>query len=179
MDDEEEEDMSQPTSQLWGASFGVKHDDRASQIAAGQAFAAFTAALFASHSRYSNRVNMLACVLQRQLRLPFYGYAGLQPHFPVQFEHMEDRGEIEVEQEEEEEEDDGRVEDNDRVVERLEQLRIEQIGRKLRAIGDSFQSEIAAGIARQPVWLRIMMALFGVARERRPRTRRRMIGAHR
>uniref|UniRef100_A0A3B4UNJ0 Bcl-2-modifying factor-like n=1 Tax=Seriola dumerili TaxID=41447 RepID=A0A3B4UNJ0_SERDU len=43
--DDEEEDMSQPISHLWGTSFrDVKYEDRATPIAAGQALTAVTAA---------------------------------------------------------------------------------------------------------------------------------------
>lgn len=75
------------------------------------------------------------------------GNAGLRPHFPAQFEHMEDRGEIaqEEEGEEEVEEEGGRGHEDDRLAEGpAEQagMSVEvQIGRKLREIGDKFQQD--------------------------------------
>lgn len=72
--DDEEEDMSQPISQLWGTPFrGVRHEDRVAQIAAGQALAAVTAAMSTSQSHSNNSVNALPCSLQRQPCLPFHG----------------------------------------------------------------------------------------------------------
>ncbi|XP_039873789.1 bcl-2-modifying factor-like isoform X3 [Simochromis diagramma] len=162
--DDEEEDMSQPISQLWGTPFrGVKHEDRVAQIAAGQALAAVTAAMSTSQSHSNNSVNTLPCSLQRQPCLPFHGYAGLRLHFPVHFEPMEDRGDIEEEEEEEED----RGEDIDSVAERPEELSVEvQVGRKLREIGDKFQQDHVELFMRhhrqnRPFWMRLTMALFG------------------
>lgn len=71
------------------------------------------------------------------------GNAGLRPHFPAQFEHMEDQGEIDQEEEGEEEGDRGQ--EDDRLAEGpAEQagMSVEvQIGRKLREIGDKFQQD--------------------------------------
>lgn len=160
--DDEEEDMSQPISQLWGSPFvGVKYEDRATQIAAGQAFAAVTAAMSTSQSHGNNSVNTLPCSLQRQPCIPFHGFAGVRLHFPSHFEPMEDRGDIE------EEEDEDRGEDNDRVAERREELSVEvQIGRKLREIGDKFQQDHVELFMRHqrqnlPFWMRLTMTLFG------------------
>ncbi|XP_039455310.1 uncharacterized protein LOC120433297 isoform X1 [Oreochromis aureus] len=161
--DDEEEDMSQPISQLWGTPFrGVRHEDRVAQIAAGQALAAVTAAMSTSQSHSNNSVNALPCSLQRQPCLPFHGYARLRLHFPVHFEPMEDRGDIEEEEEEED-----RGEDIDSVAERPEELSVEvQIGRKLREIGDKFQQDHVELFMRHhrqnlPFWMRLTMALFG------------------
>ncbi|KAG7242963.1 hypothetical protein INR49_017654 [Caranx melampygus] len=144
--DDEEEDMSQPISHLWGTSFrDVKYEDRATPIAAGQALAAVTAAVPTSQSHNNNSisVNTLPCSLHWQPRIPFHGNAGLRSHFPAQFEPMEDRGERQIEEEEEEEE--GRGEEDDRMAERpVEQAGVSveaQIGRKLREIGDKFQQD--------------------------------------
>uniref|UniRef100_A0A672GN88 Uncharacterized protein n=1 Tax=Salarias fasciatus TaxID=181472 RepID=A0A672GN88_SALFA len=57
--DDEEEDMSRPISQLWGTSFReVKYEERAAQIAAGQA------------------IDALPCSFHRQPRVPFHGEDG-------------------------------------------------------------------------------------------------------
>ncbi|KAG7508521.1 bcl-2-modifying factor-like [Solea senegalensis] len=168
--DDEEEDMSQPISQLWGTSFGdIKYEDRASSIAAGQAFAAVTAAVPTSQSHNNNSIgiNALPCSLHLQPRIPFHGSAGLRPHFPAHFEPMEDRGERQNEEDEEEE---GRGEEDGRMAERVEEqagMSIEvQIGRKLREIGDKFQQDHVELLMRhqrqnQPVWMRLTMALLG------------------
>uniref|UniRef100_A0A671V631 Uncharacterized protein n=1 Tax=Sparus aurata TaxID=8175 RepID=A0A671V631_SPAAU len=142
--DDEEEDMSRPISQLWGTPFrDVKYEDRATQIAAGQALAAVTAAVSTSQSHNNNSIgiNTLPCSLLRQPRIPFHGNAGLRSHFPAQFEPMEDRGERQIEEEEEED----RGEEDDRMAEGpAEQAGVSveaQIGRKLREIGDKFQQD--------------------------------------
>lgn len=165
--DDEEEDMSRPISQLWGTPFrDVKYEDRATQIAAGQALVAVTAAVPASQSHNNNSIgiNTLPCSLHRQPRIPFHGNAGLRSHFPAQFEPMEDRGERQIEEEEEEEEED------DRMAERPEEqagVSVEaQIGRKLREIGDKFQQDHVELFLRHqrqnlPAWMRLTMALFG------------------
>lgn len=78
--DDEEEDMSRPISQLWGTPFrDVKYEDRATQIAAGQALAAVTAAVPTSQSHNNNNsigINTLPCTLYRQPRIPFHGKEG-------------------------------------------------------------------------------------------------------
>ncbi|TNN82627.1 hypothetical protein EYF80_007145 [Liparis tanakae] len=146
--DDEEEDMSRPISQLWGTPFrDVKYEERATQIAAGQALAAVTAAAPTPQSHNNNNnsvgVHTLPCSLHRRPRIPFYGNAGLRSHFPAQFEPMEDRGERQTGEEEEE----GRGEEDDRMAERPEEeeeagVSVEaQIGRKLREIGDKFQQD--------------------------------------
>ncbi|XP_039980349.1 BCL2 modifying factor 2 [Xiphias gladius] len=167
--DDEEEDMSQPISQLWGTSFrDVKYEDRATPIAAGQALAAVTAAVPTSQSHNNNSIsiNTLPCSLHWQPRIPFHGNAGLRSHFPAQFEPMEDRGERQIEEEEEE----GREEEDDRMAERPEEqagVSVEaQIGRKLREIGDKFQQDHVELFMRHqrqnlPIWMRLTMALFG------------------
>lgn len=79
--DDEEEDMSQSISQLWGTTFrDVKYEDRASPIAAGQAFAAVTAAMPTSQSRNNNSIsiNVLPCSLHWQPRLPLHGEKGMR-----------------------------------------------------------------------------------------------------
>ncbi|TKS76077.1 hypothetical protein D9C73_009762 [Collichthys lucidus] len=143
--DDEEEDMSRPISQLWGTPFrDVKYEDRTTQIAAGQALAAVTAAVPTSQSHNNNSIaiNTMPCSLFRQPRIPFHGNAGLRSHFPAQFEPMEDRGEGQIEEEEEEE---GRGEEGDGMAEEPEEqagVSVEaQIGRKLREIGDKFQQD--------------------------------------
>ncbi|XP_056219280.1 BCL2 modifying factor 2 isoform X1 [Seriola aureovittata] len=167
--DDEEEDMSQPISHLWGTSFrDVKYEDRATPIAAGQALTAVTAAVPTSQSHNNNSisVNTLPCSLHWQPRIPFHGNAGLRSHFPAQFEPMEDRGERQIEEEEEE----GRGEEDDRMAERPEEqagVSVEaQIGRKLREIGDKFQQDHVELFMRHqrqnlPAWMRLTMALFG------------------
>ncbi|XP_029966061.1 uncharacterized protein LOC115401847 [Salarias fasciatus] len=180
--DDEEEDMSRPISQLWGTSFReVKYEERAAQIAAGQALAAVTAAVSSPRSHNNNSIDALPCSFHRQPRVPFHGNAGLRSHFPAQFEPMEDRGERQVEDEEEEEEEEeqrqqqqqqqGRGEENDRMAaERPEEqagLSVEaQIGRKLREIGDKFhQDHVELFLRHQrqnlPIWMRLTNALFG------------------
>nr|XP_046229352.1 bcl-2-modifying factor-like isoform X2 [Scatophagus argus] len=169
--DDEEEDMSQPISQLWGTPFrDVKYEDRPTQIATGQALAAVTAAVPTSQSHNNNNsigISTLPCSLYRQLRIPFHGNAGLRSHFPAQFEPMEDRGERQNEEEEEEE---GRGEEDDRMAEGPGQqagVSVEaQIGRKLREIGDKFQQDHVELFMRHqrqnlPAWMRLTMALFG------------------
>lgn len=77
--DDEEEDMSRPISQLWGTPlWDNKYEDRATQIAAGQALAAVTATvpMSQSHNNNSIGVNILPCVLYRQPRIPFQGNVG-------------------------------------------------------------------------------------------------------
>ena len=74
--DDEEEDMSRPISQLWGTPFrDVKYEDRATQIAAGQALVAVTAAVPSSQSHNNNSIGIdtLPCSLHRQPRVPFLG----------------------------------------------------------------------------------------------------------
>ncbi|XP_027140136.1 BCL2 modifying factor 2 isoform X1 [Larimichthys crocea] len=168
--DDEEEDMSRPISQLWGTPFrDVKYEDRTTQIAAGQALAAVTAAVPTSQSHNNNSIaiNTLPCSLFRQPRIPFHGNAGLRSHFPAQFEPMEDRGERQIEEEEEEE---GRGEEGDGMAEEPEEqagVSVEaQIGRKLREIGDKFQQDHVELFMRHqrqnlPAWMRLTMAVFG------------------
>lgn len=68
-------------------------------------------------------------------------------HFPVHFEPMEDRGDIEEEEEED------RGEDIDSVAERPEELSVEvQVGRKLREIGDKFQQDHVELVSLAPEW---------------------------
>ena len=77
--DDEEEDMSQPILQLWGASFReVKYEDRATPFAAGQALAAVTAAVPPSQSHNNNgiSINTLPCSLHWQPRIPVHGKKG-------------------------------------------------------------------------------------------------------
>ncbi|XP_054474449.1 BCL2 modifying factor 2 [Anoplopoma fimbria] len=168
--DDEEEDMSRPISQLWGTPFrDGKYEDRATQIATGQALAAVTAAVPTSQNHNNNSIigiNTMPCSLRRQPRIPFYGNAGLRSHFPAQFEPMEDRGESQIEEEEEE----GGGEEDDRMAERPEEqagVSVEaQIGRKLREIGDKFQQDHVELFMRHqrqnlPAWMRLTMALFG------------------
>ncbi|XP_042359518.1 bcl-2-modifying factor-like [Plectropomus leopardus] len=174
--DDEEEDMSRPISQLWGTPFrDVKYEDRTTQIAAGQALVAVTAAVPApqSHNNNSIGINTLPCSLHQQPRIPFHGNAGLRLHFPAQFEPMEDRGERQIEEEEEE----GRGEEDDRMAERPEEqagVSVEaQIGRKLREIGDKFQQDHVELFMRHqrqnlPAWMRLTMALFGFLFPREP-----------
>lgn len=167
--DDEEEDMSRPISQLWGTPFrDVKYEDPATQITAGQALAAVTAAVSTSQSHNNNSIGIdaLPCSLHRQPHLPFHGNAGLRSHFPAQFEPMEDRGERQIEEEEEEdrgEEDDGMAEGHEGQAGVSAEA---QIGRKLREIGDKFhQDHIELFMRHQrqnlPVWMRLTMALFG------------------
>ncbi|XP_074471128.1 BCL2 modifying factor 2 [Sebastes fasciatus] len=176
--DDEEEDMSRPISHVWGTPFrDVKYEDRATQIAAGQALAAVTAAVPTSHNSHNNNsicVNTLPCSLHWQPRIPFHGNAGLRSHFPAQFEPMEDRGERQIEEEEEEE---GRGEEDDRMAERPEEqagVSVEvQIGRKLREIGDKFHQDHVELFQRHqrqnlPAWMRLTMALFGFLFPREP-----------
>ncbi|XP_062293666.1 BCL2 modifying factor 2 [Scomber scombrus] len=166
--DDEEEDMSRPISQPWGTPFrDVKYEDRATQIAAGQALAGVTAAVPTSQSHNNNNsINTLPCSLHRQPRIPFHSNAGLRSHFPAQFEPMEDRGERQIEEEEEE----GRREEDDRMAERPEEqagVSVEaQIGQKLREIGDKFHQDHVELFMRHqrlnlPAWMRLTMALFG------------------
>ncbi|XP_037305638.2 BCL2 modifying factor 2 [Pungitius pungitius] len=171
--DDEEEDMSRPISQLWGTPFrDVKYEERATQIAAGQALAA--APTSQSHNNNNNEdIDAMPCSLHRQPRIPFHGNAGLRSHFPAQFEPTEDRGErrVEEDEEEEEEEEEGRAEGDGRMAERPEEQRAgasveAQIGRKLREIGDKFQQDHVELFMRHqrpnlPAWMRLTMALFG------------------
>lgn len=172
--DDEEEDMSQPISHVWGSSFrDVIYDDRAMPISAGQALAAVTAAVPTSrvHNNNSISVSTLPCSMHWQPRIPFHGSTGLRSHFPAHFEPMEDRGERRHEEEEEErEEEEGRGEQDERMAERAEEqagVSVEaQIGRKLREIGDRFQQDHVELFMRHqrenlPVWMRFTMALFG------------------
>ncbi|XP_026174852.1 bcl-2-modifying factor-like [Mastacembelus armatus] len=166
--DDEEEDMSRPISQLWATPFrDVKYEDRATQIAAGQALAAVTATVPTSQSHNNNSISIstLPCSLHWQPRIPFHGNAGLRSHFPAQFEPMEGRGERQIEEEEGE----GRGEEDDRMAERPEEqagVSVEvQIGRKLREIGDKFQQDHVELFMRHqrqnlPAWMRLTMALF-------------------
>ncbi|XP_041832376.1 bcl-2-modifying factor-like [Melanotaenia boesemani] len=164
--DDEEEDMSRPITQSWGTPFrDLKYEDQATQIAARQALTAITAAVPTSQGHNNNSVNTLPCRIHRQQRIPFHGNAGLRSHFPAQFEPMEDRGEIQVEEEEEED----RREEDDAVGERPEEqagVNVEvEIGRKLREIGDKLHHdhiELFMRHQRQnlPVWMRLTMAVF-------------------
>ncbi|XP_056872062.1 BCL2 modifying factor 2 [Takifugu flavidus] len=164
--DDEEEDMSRPISQLWGTPFrDIKYEDRATQMA-GQALAVGPT----SQSHNSISTSRPSCALHWQPRVPFQGNAGLRPHFPAQFEHMEDRGEIDQEEgEEEAEEEGGRGQEDDRLAEGpAEQagMSVEvQIGRKLREIGDKFQQDHVEMVLRHhrqnlPAWMRLTVALF-------------------
>ncbi|XP_070705911.1 bcl-2-modifying factor-like [Pempheris klunzingeri] len=165
--DDEEEDMSRPISHLWGTPFrDVKYEDRATQIVAGQALAAVTAAVPTPQSHHNNSIGTLPCGLHPQPLIPFHGNAGLRSHFPAQFEPMEDRGERQIEEEEEE----GSGEEDDRMAERpVEQAGVSveaQIGRKLREIGDKFHQDHVELFMRHqrqnlPAWMRLTMALFG------------------
>jgi len=75
--DDEEEDMSRPISQLWGTPFrDVKYEDRTTQMAAGQALAAVTAAVHTSQGHNNNSINTLPCSLRRPPRGPFHGKEG-------------------------------------------------------------------------------------------------------
>lgn len=77
--DDEEEDMSRPISQPWGTPFrDVKYEDRATQIAAGQALAAVTAAVPTSQSHNNNSIGIdtLPCGVHREPRIPFHGKEG-------------------------------------------------------------------------------------------------------
>ncbi|TNM94976.1 hypothetical protein fugu_017735 [Takifugu bimaculatus] len=104
------------------------------------------------------------------LAYPFKGTPDYGPHFPAQFEHMEDRGEIDQEEgEEEAEEEGGRGQEDDRLAEGpAEQagMSVEvQIGRKLREIGDKFQQDHVEMVLRHhrqnlPAWMRLTVALF-------------------
>ncbi|XP_076004857.1 BCL2 modifying factor 2 [Genypterus blacodes] len=171
--DDEEEDMSRPISQLWGAPFrDVKYEDRATQTATGQALAVVTAAAVpATHSHNNNSISINALPCTRML---FHDNAGFRSHFPAQFEPMEDRGERQIEEEEEEDGGDegrrGGVEEDDRAAERPEEqagVSVEvQIGRKLREIGDRFHQDHVELFRRHqrenlPAWMRLTMALFG------------------
>lgn len=168
--DDEEEDMSRPISQLWGTPFrDIKYEDRTTQMAAGQALAAVTAAVPTSQSHNNNSIsiNTLPCSLHWQPRIPFHGNAGLRAHFPARFEPMEDRGERQIEEEEEERREE---EEDNRVAERNEEqagVSVEaQIGRKLREIGDKFQQDHVELFMRHqrqnmPAWMRLTIALFG------------------
>ncbi|KAM8832071.1 uncharacterized protein AB9W97_003349 isoform 1-T2 [Spinachia spinachia] len=187
--DDEEEDMSRPISQLWGTPFrDVKCEERATQIAAGQAVAAVTAAAPTSQGHHRRRrrhhqhhhnnnnnidVDAMPCSLQRQPRMPFHGNAGLRSHFPAQFEPTEDRGERRIDDEEEEEEE-GRGEEDGRMAEGPPEPQQQQaganveaqIGRKLREIGDKFQQDHVELFMRHqrqnlPAWMRLTAALFG------------------
>lgn len=171
--DDEEEDMSRPISQLWGAPFrDVKYEDRATQTATGQALAVVTAAVPASQSHNNNSIsiNALPCRLHhRQPHMLFHDNAGFRSHFPAQFEPMEDQGERQIEEEEEDEER-RRGEEDNRMAERPEEqagVSVEvQIGRKLREIGDKFHQDHVELFMRHqrenlPVWMRLTMALFG------------------
>ncbi|XP_053737770.1 BCL2 modifying factor 2 isoform X1 [Synchiropus splendidus] len=159
--DDEEEDMLRPISQLRGTPFGnLKFEERATQFSAGQSVSAVT-----SQSHDNN--NTLPCGPRRQPHVPFHGNAGLRPHFPAQFEPMEDRGERQVEEAEE----DGERGQDDRMEHRRlgqEGLSVEaQIGRKLREIGDKFNEDHIEVFLRQqrqnlPAWMRLTLALFGV-----------------
>ncbi|XP_061562940.1 BCL2 modifying factor 2 [Cololabis saira] len=161
--DDEEEDMSQPISKLWETPFrDIKYEDQATQMAAGQALAAVTAAMPTSQG-HNNSINLLPCSLLRQPCIPFRGNAGLLSHLPAQFEPMEDRGESQIE-----EEDGG--EENHRMAAGPEEpagVSVEvQIGRKLRQIGDQFHQEHIELFVRHqrqnlPVWMRLTMALVG------------------
>ncbi|XP_037837594.1 BCL2 modifying factor 2 [Kryptolebias marmoratus] len=163
--DDEEEDMSQPIPQLWQTPFrDVKYEDRATQIAAGQALAAVTSAVATSQGHNNNSINTLPCRVRRQPHIPLNGNAGL--HFLAPFEPMEDWGERQLEDEEEED----RGEGNDRMAERPEEqpgVSVEvQIGRKLREIGDKFNQDHVELFRRHqrqnlPAWMRLTMALFG------------------
>uniref|UniRef100_A0A3Q3II46 Uncharacterized protein n=1 Tax=Monopterus albus TaxID=43700 RepID=A0A3Q3II46_MONAL len=141
--DDEEEDMSRPISQLWGTPFrDVKYEDRATQIAAGQALTAVSAAVSTSQSYNNNSISVSSQHKFHKLDVLLSGNAGLRAHFPAQFEPMEDRGERQIEEEEEEE---ARGEQHGRMAERPEDqvgVSVEvQIGRKLREIGDKFQHD--------------------------------------
>uniref|UniRef100_A0A1A7YBK3 Bcl2 modifying factor 2 n=1 Tax=Iconisemion striatum TaxID=60296 RepID=A0A1A7YBK3_9TELE len=161
--DDEEEDMSRPTSQLWGRTpRDIKYEDGTSQVAAGRALAAVTAAVVASPGHNNNSISSLPC---SELRPPLNGNAGL--HFRAPFELMEDQGERRRQVEGEE---DDRGEGNDRMAARPEEqpgVSVEvQIGRKLREIGDKFHQDHVELFMRHqrqnlPAWMRLTVALFG------------------
>ncbi|MEQ2158039.1 hypothetical protein GOODEAATRI_008112 [Goodea atripinnis] len=72
--DDEEEDMSLPIPQLRVLPFGdIKYEDRATQIAAGQALAAVTAAVATSQGHNNNGINALSCSIHLQPHVPFNG----------------------------------------------------------------------------------------------------------
>lgn len=168
--DDEEEDMSLPIPQLRVLPFGdVKYEDRATQIAAGQALAAVTAtaaaaaAVATSQNHGNNSINALPCSIHLQPGVPLNGNAGLPLHLPPPFVPMEDRGERQIVEEED------RGEEDDRMAQRpeVEPMSVEvQIGRKLREIGDKFHEdhlELFMRHQRQnlPAWMRLTIALFG------------------
>lgn len=73
--DDEEEDMSQPISQLWRTPFrDVKYEGRASRIHAQQALAAVPTPH--SHANYSINIGTLPYSLHWQPRVPFHGKEG-------------------------------------------------------------------------------------------------------
>ncbi|KAM4529121.1 BCL2 modifying factor 2 isoform 1-T1 [Fundulus diaphanus] len=164
--DDEEEDMSLPISQLRVLPIGgVKCEDRASQIAAGQALAAVTAAVATSQGHSNNGINALPCSIHRQPRAPINGSAGLPLHLPAQFVPMEDRGERQIAEEEDREEEDDRRAQRPEVEPVGDSVEV-QIGRKLRELGDKFHQDHVELFMRHqrqnlPVWMRLTIAFFG------------------
>ncbi|MED6247318.1 hypothetical protein ATANTOWER_025092 [Ataeniobius toweri] len=164
--DDEEEDMSLPISQLRVLPFGdIKYEDRATQIAAGQALAAVTAAVATSQGHNNNGINALSCSIHLQPHVPFNGNAGLPLHLPAQFVPMEDRGERQVAEEEDRGEEDDRMEQRPEVEPMGVSVEV-QLGRKLREIGDKFHQDHVEVFMRHqrqnlPAWMRLTIALFG------------------
>ncbi|MED6276301.1 hypothetical protein CHARACLAT_001719 [Characodon lateralis] len=164
--DDEEEDMSLPTPQLRVLPFGdIKYEDRATQIAAGQALAAVTAAVATSQGHNNNGINALSCSIHLQPHVPFNGNAGLPLHLPAQFVPMEDRGERQVAEEEDRGEEDDRMEQRPEVEPMGVSVEV-QLGRKLREIGDKFHQDHVEVFMRHqrqnlPAWMRLTIALFG------------------
>ncbi|XP_047244638.1 BCL2 modifying factor 2 isoform X1 [Girardinichthys multiradiatus] len=164
--DDEEEDMSLPISQLMVLPFGdIKYEDRATQITAGQALAAVTAAVATSQGHNNNGINALSCSIHLQPHVPFNGNAGLPLHLPAQFVPMEDRGERQVAEEEDRGEEDDRMEQRPEVEPMGVSVEV-QLGRKLREIGDKFHQDHVEVFMRHqrqnlPAWMRLTIALFG------------------
>lgn len=72
--DDEEEDMSRPIPQLWQKPpMDVKYEDRAAQIAAGQALVAVTSAVATSQGHNNNSINTLPCSVRQQPHMPLNG----------------------------------------------------------------------------------------------------------
>ncbi|XP_043961992.1 BCL2 modifying factor 2 [Gambusia affinis] len=170
--DDEEEDMSLPTSQLRVLPFGdVKQHE---QWSSSQAVATVTAAAVVARSQdHGNHgINAVSCSIHLQPHMPFNGNAGAPLHLPAQFVPMEDRGGRHIVEEED------RGAEDDRMAQRPEVepmgLSAEaQIGRKLREIGDKFhQDHIELFMRHQrqnlPVWMRLTIALFGYLFPREP-----------
>ncbi|KAK5615863.1 hypothetical protein CRENBAI_021101 [Crenichthys baileyi] len=164
--DDEEEDMSLPISQLRVLPFrDIRYEDRATQIAAGQALATVTAAVATSQGHNNNGINALSCSIHLQPHVPFNGNAGLPLHLPAQFVPMEDRGERQIAEEEDRGEEDDRMEQRPEVEPMGVSVEV-QLGRKLREIGDKFHQDHVEVFMRHqrqnlPAWMRLTIALFG------------------